>query len=118
MPLLTGWTLVLGGCANPNPAADRAIALRTARLQDTVDIAKKEETRREPQMAYTLNLAREDIERDRDADLPSNVKLLSDRLDDDIERFEERQPRYRKDTLDVLRGKPETIEETAIKLFL
>ncbi|MCA9243703.1 MAG: hypothetical protein KDA32_07120 [Phycisphaerales bacterium] len=69
-------------------------------------------------MRYTLNLAADDISRDRNEDLPANLGRLQYELDRDIGRFQDRQQIYRRDFEELMRRKPETIEETAILLFL
>ena len=108
--------LTMAGCGNPR--AERAIQTREHRLLETLEVARSEEARRDPQMRYTLNLAADDISRDRNEDLPANLGRLQYELDRDIGRFQDRQQIYRRDFEELMRRKPETIEETAILLFL
>lgn len=100
--------------------ADRAAYEWTARqraLARTIDTLSEHERILPARLERNLRFVQERLELDARR-MQKNAGKLADWAAGDIERFERRQPEYRREVERRLDGKPERIELTAILLFL
>jgi hypothetical protein len=107
--------LAVGGCTT-NHIVDEQAARREDNLNWTLRTLADREARSARNLEFAAGWIDERIRHDQEA-LERDLKWLGDELEDEFRRFEHNQPLYRDRIAEILRGKPEEIERTAIKMF-
>lgn len=102
------------GCQHGNYAEQR-FNKRTERLGRTAATLARSEARRGPKLQRGFEYMGRELERN-SRQLETNTAGAFKLLEKDTERFVERQPDYWDTFLQLIWGKPETIEKTAIDL--
>jgi hypothetical protein len=103
------------GC-QPSEKADRALQARLGSLNYTLNRFAKSEQDRPAQLERDLNFAAREFS-ERPVTLNQNLTWFGQIAQDDVQRWESRQPLYWKKTGEIFWGRPERIENTAIILF-
>jgi hypothetical protein len=106
---------LLSGCQHSD-YAQRRISERERNLAWTVDQYVESERSRPAKFRNSIALMGRIAEEDAHQ-LDYNLRWFGSMIESDARRFEARQPIYRATILDILDGKPESIEKTAIDLF-
>ena len=104
------------GCQQRGLAQKRMEA-RLAGINETAETLAKREQKSPQRLAHAADFVDRDVRKDADA-LGRDFARVKAYLDRDLRRWQERQPEYWDKTERILRGKPETIERTAILLFI
>ena len=107
--------LALTGCQQSN-YGQRRLAERERGMAYTLNTYIQSERERPQKLERTVTLMGHIIEEDA-AQLDYNTRWFGKMIESDVRRFEARQPAYRDVILDLLDGKPENLEHTAIDLF-
>ena len=99
----------LPGCHDP--AHQAVVQRRVDGMKNTVSVFENMERRRPQNMADTIDVARDqyrhDVEKSRE-----NPHLVGKAIQNEFDRFEDRQPQYRRDIEELLRGDPDNIKRT------
>src|SRR5262245_14894696 len=106
---------LLIGCQQSD-YANRRLYERNRNMAWTVDQYLDSEASRPRKLNETIELFGDVIEEDAHK-LDRSARWIGKIFESDARRFDERQPIYRRVILDILDGKPETLEHTAIDLF-
>lgn len=101
--------IALSGCEDP--AHQQRITQREENLRWTLKTLEEIEGRREENLAGTMDLAGEDF-REHVIRSLENPDKVADWMEQDFDRFEERQPIYQKEIQDQLDGDPDNIKKT------
>lgn len=107
--------LLLTGCQQSSHG-QRRIVERERSMNWTVNQIVASERSRPAKLRSSLELMGHIVEEDA-RQLNYNTRWFGRIIESDARRFKERQPAYRATILDILDGKPEAIEKTAIDLF-
>ena len=106
---LIGCCWLVAGCEDP--AHQQRINLRRENLQKTARLFEQEEAPRMDKLGRTFALLRTQHERDVEY-TRRNPKIVRDWVENDIKRWNERQPIYGKAIQDQTKGDPENIKRT------
>ncbi len=103
------------GC-EPSPMAQRRTQMRLNNLHETGTMLAQSEQRRPANLREDMDWVKRE-QQHRDRDLKDSAAWFGQLFQRDVEHFKAQQPEYRREIERIFRGKPETIEDTAIILF-
>jgi len=99
------------------PLAQRRLALRWDNIRTTTERIADREAESPQRLTRAAEFIRDDLRRHATA-FEHDLHGVAAYLERDLRRWQESQPTYWRETGRLLSGKPETIERTAIILFL
>lgn len=102
--------LLLAGCNDH--ASRKQINRRTENMARTARQFQEEEEQRPESLAWTLQTLREQHQKDVQ-NSAENPRRLGRMIQDDFDRWAERQPAYQKEIKNQLKGDPDNIRRTA-----
>ncbi|HUU99113.1 MAG TPA: hypothetical protein VM487_25550 [Phycisphaerae bacterium] len=111
-----GLAIGVTGCRH-EPLAQRRLAMRWDNIRTTTERITDREAQSPQRLARAAEFTRDDLRRHAIA-FERDLHGVAAYLERDLRRWQESQPTYWRETGRLLRGKPETIERTAIILFL
>ncbi|MBW7906324.1 MAG: hypothetical protein LC135_04415 [Phycisphaerae bacterium] len=104
------------GCTE-HALVQRRLAERERSAQVAVSVIAKRESESPGNLRKAAQFIADDLRRDADS-TTANVGEIEDYLRRDLQRWIDRQDDYLREAGRILRGQPETIERTAVILFL
>jgi hypothetical protein len=111
-----GLAIGVSGCRY-EPLAQRRLAMRWDNIRTTTERITDREAENPQRLTRAAEFIRDDLHRHATA-FEHDLHGVAAYLERDLRRWQESQPTYWRETGRLLRGKPETIERTAIILFL
>lgn len=111
--LTAGLAILLAGCNDPS--SRRLIQRRTENMAWTARQFRQHEEERPDSLAWTLNALRHQHEEDVQASA-DNPRRVGRMIQNEFDRWEERQPAYREEIRTQLQGEPDNIRRTAPRM--